>query len=44
MAIAARQAIVDMDESNNCVPSKEFLNCYKLSMAKLALEAGVMAN
>jgi hypothetical protein len=44
MAIAARQASVDADEWDHCVACDEFANCYKLSIAKLALEIGVMAN
>jgi hypothetical protein len=44
MMIATRNANVDMDEWDKCVACHEFPNCYKLSMAKLALEIGVMQN
>jgi hypothetical protein len=44
MAIATRHANVDLDEWDNCVACDEFPSCYKLSMAKLALETGVMQN
>ena len=44
MMIATRHASVDLDEWDKCVACDEFPNCYKLSMAKLALETGVMQN
>jgi hypothetical protein len=44
MMIATRQTSVDLDEWDKCTACHEFANCYKLSMAKLALETGVMQN
>ena len=44
MAIATRRTGVDLDAWNQCVACEEFEHCYKLSMAKLALETGVMQN
>jgi hypothetical protein len=44
MMIATRHARVDLDAWDKCVACDEFPNCYKLSMAKLALETGVMQN
>jgi len=44
MMIATRLTNVDLDEWDKCVACDEFPNCYKLSMAKLALETGVMQN
>jgi hypothetical protein len=44
MAIATRSTGVDLDAWQQCVACDEFDHCYKLSMAKLALESGVMQN
>jgi hypothetical protein len=44
MAIATRAAAVDLDAWEECVACDAFDTCYKLSMAKLALETGVMQN
>ena len=44
MVIATRRTGVDLDTWNECVACEEFDHCYKLSMAKLALETGVMQN
>ena len=44
MTIATRRTGVDLDAWNECVACQEFDGCYKLSMAKLALETGVMQN
>ena len=38
---AARETSVDMAEWDHCAQCPEFENCYKLSMAKLALENAV---
>jgi hypothetical protein len=42
--IAARKTAVDMEAWDSCLACKEFEDCYKLSLAKLALETGVMQN
>ena len=44
MAIVSRTTEVDLDAWNKCVQCSEFEHCYKLSMAKLALETGAMQN
>jgi hypothetical protein len=44
MMIASRRTDVDLDQWDECVACEEFPNCYKLSLAKLALETGVMQN
>jgi hypothetical protein len=44
MVIATRRTGVDLDAWNECVACEEFDHCYMLSMAKLALETGVMQN
>lgn len=44
MAIATRHTGVDLDAWKECVACEAFEHCYKLSMAKLALETGVMQN
>jgi hypothetical protein len=44
MAIATRTTGVDLDAWSECVKCPDFDHCYKLSMAKLALETGVMQN
>jgi hypothetical protein len=44
LCIATRTTAVDMEAWDNCVACPEFDACYKLSMAKLALEAGVIQN
>ena len=44
MAIVTRRTRVDLDAWNECVACEQFDHCYKLSMAKLALETGVMQN
>jgi hypothetical protein len=44
MAIVTRHASVDLDEWEKCLACDEFQNCYKLSLAKLALETGAMQN
>ncbi len=38
---ASRKTGVDMEEWDRCTQCPEFENCYKLSMAKLALEDAV---
>lgn len=42
--IATRKTAVDMEAWDKCLACKEFEDCYKLSLAKLALEMGVMQN
>ena len=44
MMIVTRHTSVNIDEWDKCVACDEFPTCYKLSMAKLALETGVMQN
>ena len=44
MAIATRSTGVDLDAWKECLNCEAFDDCYKLSMAKLALETGVMQN
>ena len=44
MAIATRSTGVDLDAWKECVACEKFDECYRLSMAKLALETGVMQN
>jgi hypothetical protein len=42
--IAARKTAVNVRAWDNCLACKEFEDCDKLSLAKLALETGVMQN
>jgi hypothetical protein len=44
LCIASRKTAVDREAWDNCRACPEFDACYKLSMAKLALETGVMQN
>ena len=44
MVIATRRTGVDLNAWDGCVACEEFDHCYKLSMATLALETGVMQN
>jgi hypothetical protein len=41
--IAVRRTEVDLDAWKKCLTCQEFDSCYKLSMAKLALDSGVLA-
>ena len=43
MMIASRRADVDLDEWQKCLDCEAFDACYKLSMAKLALETAAVA-
>lgn len=42
MAISTRRTGVDLEAWKECTVCEEFDHCYKLSMAKIALETGVM--
>jgi hypothetical protein len=43
MMVATRRADVDLEEWQKCLDCEAFDPCYKLSMAKLALEAAALA-